>query len=482
MKFLIYIITTLIIVPVYAQDIDDGQVAEAVETQLQVKKDIPAHLVDVEVEEGIVKLSGSTEHLLAREMAETSALSVRGVLGVVNLLEVKVPNLADDTLRNRILKAFEWDPAVEVNEVTPTVRDGHVILSGNVDSYQEKMLVEDVTASVRGVRKITNYLEFVKDNQLPDMEIREEITEILDYDGLIDGSLIDVMVEDASVRLRGVVSSAYEKERAIRLANMPGVDTVLANDLTINYDEAQQSEAKQRTDQEIRQSVQKALAYDPRVEAENIEVSVDTAMVTLKGNVQDLQARYAAQRTAQNIKGVDAIRNQIEVKPEDVPADGALAARARSKVIWDPFLEKHEINVEALDGTLFISGAVDTYYEKLRAENVLSRIEGVVSVENDLLAQDYEGGASWKSEGTPIPVARDKSDLEIEEDIENELWWSPFVNEEDINTNVDKGVAYLTGKVDSYREKKLAAINAYEGGAIFVDNQLEVSTELEVMD
>jgi osmotically-inducible protein OsmY len=44
------------------------------------------------------------------------------------------------------------------------------------------------------------------------------------------------------------------------------------------------------------------------------------------------------------------------------------------------------------------------------------------------------------------------------------LWWSPFVDSDDVNVTVDDGVVTLTGAVDSWSEYNAAANNAYEGG------------------
>jgi hypothetical protein len=39
---------------------------------------------------------------------------------------------------------------------------------------------------------------------------------------------------------------------------------------------------------------------------------------------------------------------------------------------------------------------------------------------------------------------------------------------------VQRGVATLTGTVGSWSESNAAANNAYEGGAVYVDNELKV--------
>ena len=67
-----------------------------------------------------------------------------------------------------------------------------------------------------------------------------------------------------------------------------------------------------------------------------------------------------------------------------------------------------------------------------------------------------------------------KTDWEIKEDIDDELFWSPFVDSDDVSVSVDDGVAELTGTVDTWAERETATVNAIEGGAVTVDNDLSV--------
>jgi len=71
----------------------------------------------------------------------------------------------------------------------------------------------------------------------------------------------------------------------------------------------------------------------------------------------------------------------------------------------------------------------------------------------------------------PIPG---RSDREIREDVRDELWWSPFVDEEQVEVSVEDGTVTLAGTVDTPGEKRAALENAYEGGATWVRNELQV--------
>jgi osmotically-inducible protein OsmY len=103
---------------------------------------------------------------------------------------------------------------------------------------------------------------------------------------------------------------------------------------------------------------------------------------------------------------------------------------------------------------------VGNWYEKYQAEQVTEGVKGVVTVFNNV---SYNDPWSWKT------------DWEILEDIEDQLFWSPYVDEEDVNVTVHDGVVTLTGAVDTWAERMTAEENAYDGGAKDVVNHLTVT-------
>jgi osmotically-inducible protein OsmY len=48
------------------------------------------------------------------------------------------------------------------------------------------------------------------------------------------------------------------------------------------------------------------------------------------------------------------------------------------------------------------------------------------------------------------------------------------VDRDEVTVTVDDGVAELTGTVETWNERRAAEENAYEGGAVTVDNDLGV--------
>jgi hypothetical protein len=69
-----------------------------------------------------------------------------------------------------------------------------------------------------------------------------------------------------------------------------------------------------RSDDRIKEDVCETLARDPRIDASDIEVNVDNAMVTLSGSVESREVKRAAEMIIENLSGIDDVKNDLKVK------------------------------------------------------------------------------------------------------------------------------------------------------------------------
>jgi osmotically-inducible protein OsmY len=238
-----------------------------------------------------------------------------------------------------------------------------------------------------------------------------------------------------------------------------------------------------KPEDEIKDAVKDALLSDPRVAYFDISVGVKGSAVKLRGAVDNLAAKRAAEQDARNTVGVSVVTNRIKVRGAE-RTDEDIAADIRSNLTVDPYVERYEIDVSVVDGTAYLNGTVDSYFEKGEAEEIASTVAGVTTVRN-YLDVDYAGPVVYDPylDGTYLydydwydyePLYTCEDDAEIKGEINDELWWSPFVDADQVTVTVDDGVATLTGTVDSWSEYNAATENAYEGGAVWVDNDLDV--------
>jgi osmotically-inducible protein OsmY len=314
------------------------------------------------------------------------------------------------------------------------------------------------------VTSVANRIEVDLAGDRSDDEIRADIESRLANDVLIDDLLVSVEVENGRVRLDGIVGSLTEKERAIGDAWVVGVTAVDGSDLELQWwarDTLRRPETLvPRRDAEIEDAVRDALIRDPRVSSFEPEIHVDAGTVTLFGEVDSLAARHAAGSDARNVVGVLRVKNRLKVRPLEAFLSDDIEAKVRRAFGRDPFLERWDIEVDAGFGQVVLSGTVNTSFEKTRAEIVAGEVAGVTQVINNL-----EPMYSWTW----------KPDREIESDINDQLWWSPFVDSDDVEVEVENGVATLSGEVDTWSEWDAATENAFEGGAKDVRNELDVN-------
>jgi osmotically-inducible protein OsmY len=476
-----------------SRDITDGTIRSAVEDEFLYDRAVPLNDIDVSVDAGIVTLTGKVDNLLAQERAAKVARTVKGVRSVVDRIEVQPrTKRADKDVERDVRMALLSDPATDSYEVGVRVEGGVVTLTGTIQSWQEKHLVETVAKSVEGVTGIQSELDVNYTMARSDYEVKQEIDDALDWDVLVDGGLIAVGVDNGKVTLSGTVGSAAEKTRAVSDAWIAGVTEVDAAKLDVarwaRDDDLRKHKYVPRTDQEIQSAVEAALVRDPRVSSFDVQTAVDSGIVTLRGNVDYLKAKRAADADARNTVGALRIDNRIKVRPVDILADSDIRSRVIDALARDAVVDASQIDVRVARGTVSLDGDVDTYYEKYHADDIASRVAGVIRVRNHL---DVDYGGRWSLYDPYVdpyaypyadeslwndvpPRATLQSDKEIQSDVESELFWSPFVDSDEVQVTVHDGVVTLTGTVDSWAEVAAAVENAYEGGAARVDNDLTV--------
>lgn len=468
------------------EELSDTEISNAVNDELMDDPATPAWNIDVSTSQGIVTLDGSVNNILAKDRAEKIAATVKGIRGIVNRIEVEAPYRSDTEISEDVRDSLLWNAATESWEISTSVDEGIVTLTGTVDSWQEKQLAAKVVKGVRGVQGIDNNIQVAYETERSDIEIQNEIDQALRWDAYVDDTLIDVSVDDNEVSLSGTVGSYAEKLEAGNEAWVSGV-TGVENNLEVAYwardERLRKDKYVDMLDSEIKDAINDAYLYDPRVNMFDITVDPDGGYVTLRGTVDNLKAKRVAAQDARNVVGVWSVDNRIKVRP-GTPSDSQIEENVEDALDSDPYVEQFEITVSVVDGEVYLYGDVGSYFEKARADDIAATQVGVRKVNNFLTVNSYERDFydpyvdDWYTYDydwyETVEVDTGKSDWEIREDIKDELFWSPFVDSDKVNVEVDNGEATLTGTVETWQERQAATENAFEGGAVTVDNDLNV--------
>lgn len=148
------------------------------------------------------------------------------------------------------------------------------------------------------------------DMQITDASITAKVKSKIVADPSVNPFEIDVDTTDRVVRLSGTVETDEDRRRAAEIAmNTRGV-TAVENEIELGDPTLGENIA----DDWILAKVKTKIAADPELNPFNIDVDVVRGVVTLSGAVESAADREEAERLARATRGVESVRNRIEVK------------------------------------------------------------------------------------------------------------------------------------------------------------------------
>src|SRR5690349_9899395 len=139
-----------------------------------------------------------------------------------------------------------------------------------------------------------------------------------------------------------------------------------------------------RSDAEIQRDVQEELKWEARVQPNEIGVIVNGGVVTLTGWVDSFIKKWAAERAALRVDGVQAVANDIEVRlnPADERTDGDVASAATRALQWDAVVPDNKIKLTVSKGWVTLKGEVEWEFQRRAAERAVRGLTGVRGVTN----------------------------------------------------------------------------------------------------
>lgn len=192
--------------------------------------------VVVEVDGGIVTLTGTADSYAKRLAAREAAHRVSGVLDVAEDIEVKSPGSPgrnDTEIARAVRAALTWDAFVPEEKIRSTVTDGFVTLEGDVSTLRERQDAEAAIRNLAGVQGVRNRI-LVAAVKADPVKLRESIEEALERRAEREAERIRVRVEDGTVVLEGKVRTWTEKQAILgAVSHAPGVKEV-KDKLTVN--------------------------------------------------------------------------------------------------------------------------------------------------------------------------------------------------------------------------------------------------------
>jgi osmotically-inducible protein OsmY len=111
------------------------------------------------------------------------------------------------------------------------------------------------------------------------------------------------------------------------------------------------------------------IACDDKTSAQTVGKSIDNA----------------AEKTADTIKDTSQAVGDTTVKMGDALADSTITTKVKAVILAEPGLKSLKIGVETVDNVTTLTGSVDTKLNSKKAEEITKAVDGVKSVDNQLM-------------------------------------------------------------------------------------------------
>lgn len=211
-------------------------------------------------------------------------------------------------------------------------------------------------------------------------EIKKDAVDHLYWDSRVDASDIQVTVSDGIVTLSGTVP-AYSNRQAAEsdiwaVAGVKGVD----NRLTIQYPPGVTVPA----DAELESHIENMLLWQPDIDSRDINVTVASGHVTLRGTVDAFWKKIIAEEIATSLTGVVDLTNELAVVPSRRVEDKEIAADITNALERNTNIDVNMVEVQVAGGVVTLSGSVGDLAALRAAYDCARYTPGVINVINRL--------------------------------------------------------------------------------------------------
>jgi osmotically-inducible protein OsmY len=221
-----------------------------------------------------------------------------------------------------------------------------------------------------------------------DDRIESSFTKSFVYKTYLKDEHIKINSKDGAVTLSGDVYNETHKPMAQdTAAALPGVTTV-DNRIEIKGDQPAEN-----SDTWISMKVKAALLYRRNVSGTKTEVYVKDGIVTLKGVAANQAQKDLTTEYAKDIDGVKSVQNEIvvsaslETRGETMGEkidDASITAQVKGSLLSHRSTSMLSTKVSTTDGVVTVSGTAKNEAEKALVTKLVTDINGVQSVVNNM--------------------------------------------------------------------------------------------------
>ena len=212
------------------------------------------------------------------------------------------------------------------------------------------------------------------------------------YKTYLKDDSVKAAAKDGVVTLTGTVSEESHKTLAQETAaSLPGV-TRVDNQLATKAEVAAEN-----ADTWIGRKVKLALLFHRKVSVAKTTVEVKDGVVTLKGEASSLAQKELTAEYAKDIEGVKDVKNEMTVAATPEPAertpgekldDASITAQVKMALLTHRSTSAIKTKVETRNGEVTLTGIAKNATEKSLVTKLVTDIQGVTSVKNEMTVEE----------------------------------------------------------------------------------------------
>jgi len=210
-----------------------------------------------------------------------------------------------------------------------------------------------------------------------DAQIKRDVLDELRWEAEVDDTKIGVIVGNGAVTLTGHVPTYRQKVAATAAAKrVNGVNAIVDNI------EVRLPQSYRMTDEGLAERISNVLKWNVSTPSKPIKAEVAGGIVTLTGEVDWHYQRSNVIKNVQHVSGVVGVIDRIALKPRLSTAD--VQARIKSALERHADIEASNVSVTVVNGTVTLTGQVDSLEEMDRVEAAVWAAPGVSMVVDNL--------------------------------------------------------------------------------------------------
>lgn len=207
----------------------DSQIHNKVIEELRWDSRVRETDVGVEVDRGVVTLTGTVGSYAEKLAALEAAYRVAGVVDVANDIVVRTATdmpVSDTDIAHAVRRALEWDTFVPSQLIRSNVTDGWVTLEGTVPLFRQRLDAERAIQNLFGVKGVVNRI-VASTAAASEAVVQKTIETVLERQAEREARHLAVSVVDGTVRLEGKVRTHSERKAVLEaVAHAPNVRMV----------------------------------------------------------------------------------------------------------------------------------------------------------------------------------------------------------------------------------------------------------------